>query len=508
IPYRHTYYVDGQITLASANNGGTWMSVLTGTLGAGGKGLYALNVTNPDMSSNKILFEKTGNDIGYILGRPRIARKTDNKWYIFTGNGINSINGVAKLLMFELNGSAYTQTELSTGAAGGLSAPVLVDVNLDFKADIAFAGDTNGDMWKFYLGSSPPATNPVKIFDGSPDRPILTTPAVTPHPNGGFMVAWATGSALSLAEATDTSYPSQAIYGVWDSAIGDAMVTQVMLEKTDAVFSSNTETVRYIDTNNAVDYTCTANDTTCTKGWVVVLPNTGERVLGPVQVRAGRISVITSTPLGTDLASTDLAGDSWLISVSFFSGGDNSEVVFNLNGDGAKDDLDKVDVGTGGSPDLRPPVGLHLGDGNISQPVPGRLTGGTDIMYINGLRLPLPILPPDEGPFLTGHIDVHTDSPNSSPALGGSIAPNSRNKHSEFYNIDTSDGLGRGVDGHFHDYDTVNNVHYVDLFELEPRRGQASATALLSSSVPCDTTTDNGKEVKVAGKCLQAVEGE
>ncbi|UCC56656.1 MAG: hypothetical protein JSU75_02545, partial [Gammaproteobacteria bacterium] len=133
VPYRHTYYVDGQITVASANNGGTWMSVLTGTLGAGAKGLYALNITNPDMSSDKVLFEKTetDSDTGYILGRPRIARKNDDKWYVFTGNGINSPSGFAKLLMFELNGTTYPQTELSTGVTGGLSAPVLVDTNKD-----------------------------------------------------------------------------------------------------------------------------------------------------------------------------------------------------------------------------------------------------------------------------------------------------------------------------------------------------------------------------------------
>ena len=157
VPYAHTYFVDGKITVASAKNGANWISALVGTLGAGGKGLYALNVTNADMSNNKVLFEKTGNDIGYILSRPRIARKNDNKWYVFTGNGLNSTTGVAKLLMFELNGSTYPQTAISTGVAGGLSAPVLVDSNKDFKADIAFAGDTNGDMWKFYLGSSPPS---------------------------------------------------------------------------------------------------------------------------------------------------------------------------------------------------------------------------------------------------------------------------------------------------------------------------------------------------------------
>jgi hypothetical protein len=123
-------------------------------------------------------------------------------------------------------------------------------------------------------------------------------------------------------------------------------------------------------------------------------------------------------------------------------------------------------------------------------------------MYINGLRLPLRQLEPLNEPFLTGHIDVETDSP-----IGGSMAPNIITKHSELYNIETPDGLGKGIDGHFHAYDTVNDIHHVDLFELEPRRGLANAAAVFGGAAPCGNTT-NDKEIQVGSQCLQAVEGE
>ncbi len=100
-------------------------------------------------------------------------------------------------------------------------------------------------------------------------------------------------------------------------------------------------------------------------------------------------------------------------------------------------------------------------------------------MFINGIILPLPPLPAPSGPFFNGHIDVETDSPNSA-FLGGSVAPNAVSKHSEGYNVTTSDGLGRGVDGHVHEYDTINGVTWVDLFQLEPRRGLASLEAVVS----------------------------
>jgi hypothetical protein len=104
--------------------------------------------------------------------------------------------------------------------------------------------------------------------------------------------------------------------------------------------------------------------------------------------------------------------------------------------------------------------------------------------------------------FLNGHIEVHTDSPHS-----GATAANATVKHSQGYNVTVGDGLGRGVDGHFHDYDTVNGVTYVDLFRLEPRRGLASLAPEYQGASPCGNVP-NDMGVEVDGKCLAAVEGE
>jgi hypothetical protein len=104
--------------------------------------------------------------------------------------------------------------------------------------------------------------------------------------------------------------------------------------------------------------------------------------------------------------------------------------------------------------------------------------------------------------FLNGHIEVHTDSPHD-----GVTAANDTHKHSQDYNITQGDGLGRGVDGHFHDYDTLNGVTYVDLFRLEPRRGLAGLAPEYRGAAPCGTAT-NERGVAVDGECLAAIEGE
>jgi len=51
VPYSHSYYVDGGITVQDAHVNGAWKTVLVGSLGAGGRGLFALNVTDPRQDS-------------------------------------------------------------------------------------------------------------------------------------------------------------------------------------------------------------------------------------------------------------------------------------------------------------------------------------------------------------------------------------------------------------------------------------------------------------------------
>src|SRR3546814_9383008 len=43
----HRYFVDGEITAADVYTSGSWKTILVGTLGRGGRSVYALDVTNP-----------------------------------------------------------------------------------------------------------------------------------------------------------------------------------------------------------------------------------------------------------------------------------------------------------------------------------------------------------------------------------------------------------------------------------------------------------------------------
>jgi PilY1 beta-propeller domain len=545
--YDHTYYLDGELIARSAQIGANWHTILTGGCGPGCAGLFALDMTDPDFTSNKILFEKTSSDgFGHIYGKPQIVPLgTDNSdpdWYIITGNGYSTSSGQPTTLKFiSLDNFNTVYTVTVSGSTGGLSAPTLLSTDGDLIPDLAFAGDLNGNLWMFEINQSNlEASTVTKIFAGSPDQPITSAPAVAKHPTeGGYMVYFGTGSDFSLEDAlndgqTPGSNPptytkKQAVYGIWvDTSDLSALKTALnvngpgydindlqtqTLVKTSKQFVTGgpTENVRIVPTEQPVNYRCPFPADSCDlhKGWMVELPNCGERLLATPFIRAGRVQFVTNNPTGLNCGTDTLPGDSWVMSLDYLTGGDgNNTVVYNLDDeDSVLDVNDTVPYTVSGTTVDKAPVGFGQGAGNIAQPSFARLRLGIDKMFINGIILPFEPNPPPDGPFLGGHIDVETDGPNSGLLKGGSVAPNAVNKHSEGYNVTTSDGLGGAVDGHVHAYDTIHGVYWVDLFQLEPRRGLANLEAVVSDA-PCDTTTNN-KQIPVGpGKCIDAVEGE
>ena len=542
--YDHTYYVAGDLQRGSAHYGSAWHTVLVGGGGPGFAGLYALDMTDAAYpgSGSKLIFEKTQSDgFGYIYGKPQIAAvgadgSTTPDWYIFSGSGYSTSAGHSTALKMVSLDNPSTVYSISTGTTGGLSAPALLSTDIDNMVELAFAGDINGDLWMFTINQADPAASTViKVYDGSPDQPITNAPTIGEHPyQNGYMLYFGTGSILSLEDALNdglgsggdpavqTDYTKkQAIHGLWiDTASATTMTalastpydssdlqTQTLVETT-ATFDGTLETLRITPTENTLNYVCGATDTTCQanqyKGWKVEFPNCGERLIGAPFLRAKRVQFLTNNPTGPANAcgTRNFQGDSWVMSLDYLYGTSNNTVVYNLTPDTALDDLDKVTY----SGNLVAPVGINLGPGNIAQPTFARLDLGVDKMYINGIFLPVPPIP-TPGPILGGHIDVDTDSPSD-----GVIASNNRSKHSEGYNITRNDGLGRGVDGHVHDYDTMHNVDWVDLFELEPRRGKANMVTALAAEPQGDTptcsTTEDGKGILVGDACLQAIEGE
>ena len=220
---QHRYYVDGSPMSGDVDVGGgsldpsdsgystytpSWRTMLVGTLGAGGKGYFVLDVTNPagfaDTSTtpqqlavldrtrdvdegaddctaltgtSKTACEKTNEenrDIGHIFAKPvidptnpqrttQIVRMNNNRWAVVMGNGYNSANQRPVLLIQYLDQGRELVRLVATGSTAtgananttdnGLAAPRLVDINNDGRPDVVYAGDNKGNLWKFLVAS-------------------------------------------------------------------------------------------------------------------------------------------------------------------------------------------------------------------------------------------------------------------------------------------------------------------------------------------------------------------
>ncbi|MEN1728419.1 MAG: PilC/PilY family type IV pilus protein, partial [Pseudomonadota bacterium] len=212
--YSHRYYVDGQTFVADANLGGGWGTYLVGGLGAGGRGIYALNVTAPQSfsSATGVLWElnsESDPDIGFTFGKPAIGKINGGPWVAVFGNGYNSVDNKAYLYVVRLdNGSVFAKIPVGSGGANGLSGVSLVgSVDDPLHIRYIYAGDLEGNMWRFDVDSGGVGVsfggNP--LFTDPDGRPIIAAPDIARHPVDGRVVYFGTGKLIENFDRLNSS---------------------------------------------------------------------------------------------------------------------------------------------------------------------------------------------------------------------------------------------------------------------------------------------------------------
>ncbi len=243
--YDHKFFVDATPSIWPGVDGN--IDLLVGGLGKGGKGYYALNVADADgygpgqesdIAIEVPLWEypapdSTDTDMGYSFSKPFIVKSnatglsSSDGWVVIFGNGYNSTNGHAVLYVVDaVSGDLVKKINTHAGSDNGLSTPGLIDLNLDYKVDVVYAGDLKGNMWKFDLTDSNPSNwhvdfggkalfTAVGPSKNTNPQPITTKPAVMKHPTRhGLMVLFGTGKFLGESDRTNTD--TQSLYGIWD----------------------------------------------------------------------------------------------------------------------------------------------------------------------------------------------------------------------------------------------------------------------------------------------------
>jgi len=401
-PYKHQYFVDGVLTVEDVQFGDRWKSVLVGGLAAGGKGYYALDVTDASAATEsdaaaKILWEfrdtsDGAGNLGLSYSRPSIVRLNNDRWAGIVGNGYSSTSGVASLYILDIRtGSVIRELTVPDDDANGLSSPTLIDTDADGMVDFAFAGDLNGNLWRFDLRGTNPTSWSVSwggqpLFKtamvGNVRQSITTAPEVGRHPNGGVMIYIGTGRLLNPPDHDIKS--TQAVYGIWDN---DRDATDVPINASRLVQQQLKSAIHRSTGSNTRTATDNRPDWSSHRGWAMPLiagdstVDQGERVLQDILLRDGRISLMAVNP-------TVPGGDNWFIQLDAMTGGAPGKTIVDINADFLLDVQDNVDGNSdatvGDTPEDRV-VGQELSFGLASQPVYGVLDRGGDTALINHL---------------------------------------------------------------------------------------------------------------------------
>lgn len=331
--YQHQYFVDGELTVADAYFNGAWKTVLIGTLGAGGKAVFALDVTNPD--DVKFLWEKNSTEVpalGNNLSKPLIAQVADGQWKAIIGNGPNSTGDKAQMLMFDITTGNATAVDTNEGNNNGLSGVTAWSTYADGISDVFYSGDLRGNVWKL----KPDGSTPVKLFTAESKhdtvQPITSTLLAGMNPeNNEFWLFFGTGQYLAQADLTDTS--SQSWYGLKitndESFERSDLIKRRILVETD----NGSIAVRVSDIGNE-------NELAEKNGWYFDLPENGERMVIPNIFQGDALIGTVRIPDATDICKP--TGRGFVVAINPFTGGRLDRIFFDVNGDQEFDNADNV----------------------------------------------------------------------------------------------------------------------------------------------------------------------
>lgn len=416
--YSHQYFVDGSPRAGDAyidvGLGKQWRSILLGSTGAGGRSIFALDVTTPSsFSSSNILWEfgyadadcvagvTSCREIGYTIGQPTIVRLANGKWGAVFGNGYNSASQTARLFIVDIEtgqlitvidtergGSASaTPSSPSYDAPNGMATPIVVDIEGDHIADYVYAGDLHGNLWKFnithdsdpsrWASSFKSGNDPAPMFTAvGPNgevQPITSKPQVGLNPAGGYIVFFGTGKYFETGDKIIGSPADvMSFYGIYDN---DAQVARSDLLQQE-IFYEDSQTFTHPVTGAQYPYDIrlvTSNTSNTAEGWYIDLISPppadlgrqGERVVSAPLIWEDRVIFTTLIP---DPDPCSWGGDSWLMEVNPTTGGRTTFSVFDLNHDGSFDNQEHVTVTVDGNDITIPVNGKKSKEGIIKTP--------------------------------------------------------------------------------------------------------------------------------------------
>ena len=324
----HRFFVDGPITVGDAYDGTAWKTILVGGLGRGGRGFYALDVTDPAVP--KALWEfgtAQDPDIGYSYGNAIITKRaSDGKWVVIFASGYNNNLGPGdskgRLYVVDAFTGAIEQEIITDTTVTDPDVSGIAKINswvdntlLDNTTQYVYGGDLGGSLWRFDLAGGGSSQKLGRTSATVGDQPITVRPELgrVRDGNGTYhrVVYFGTGRYLGYADVSPTS-PSiskvQALYGVKDTG-GDLGVLTDAGAKLVQQTLSTAATPRTIPNPLPVDWAAK-------NGWYMNLP-VKERINIDLRLQLGTLVALSNEP--SDDYCTPV-GSSWLYAVNYETG--------------------------------------------------------------------------------------------------------------------------------------------------------------------------------------------
>lgn len=348
--FRHLYMVDGTPTSSDVDFGNTctsgcpsaptggiadWHSLLVGGLRKGGRGYYALDVTQPVVATEadvaaKAIWEfpnsSTPNavipNIGFSYGKPVITKTRATGWVVIVTSGYNNgtntgdSGGDGQGHLFVLNAKTGSVIKDITTGVGSATSPAGLgkisgyaqNANSDNTVDYVYGGDLQGNVWRFDLTSTSTANwKALKLASlvdpsGMP-QPITTMPQLA-LVSGKHMVYVGTGKYLDIADISNQQI--QTMYGLVD-------------DLSNTITPLRTQLVQQLATINGASLTLTNRVLGKAKGWYIDLPNPGERIVTDPSIALNTLVFSTNIPSASNPCSP--GGSSWLYFLNYVNGG-------------------------------------------------------------------------------------------------------------------------------------------------------------------------------------------
>ncbi len=353
----HVYYINATPAEGDVYFDGSWHTVLVSGLGAGGRGFFALDITDP--ANPKVLWEFTSDttkgtgytadaDLGYSYGTPIITKLSDGSWSVIVSSGHNNVSpGSGHGIVWVLNaktGAIIKKIDTGAGSssaavAGCSAAPcpaglakIAAYADNNYANNMAsrlYGGDLLGNVWRIDVsqltaaGGAAPVQLLATLADANGTRQPVTARPELGNVSGIPVVYMGTGAYLGVSDISTTG--QQSIYAIKDplttvagssGIFGSPRAATCGATKTNCFIKQIlTDSGGIRTASSTVSYTV---DFTTMNGWYADLPETGERMNTDPDLQLGALVFTTNVPSASDACS--VGGSSYLNYLDYRTG--------------------------------------------------------------------------------------------------------------------------------------------------------------------------------------------